>query len=449
MKNEFFKDTRILDAIDHIDSDLISETAQRIRPPASPKREAEQSKKTKFFTAWKQAAALVACALLMGALIPTVSYISGGVANLLAGSGMTEDETFDIDHDGKPPVETEALDTEKNENVLTVIYDGSEGLEYQMHPDGKTAMFIGFGTCTDENVVIASTYNGVPVTEMHNDRYYSGVPAYQNGSVYAKSIKVSETVESIYSGVFEVCPNLKSVYIGENVKYLRPFNPNNKNDRNLEEIIVHPDNRYFFVKGNCLIETQSKTLIVSYQEAVIPDDGSVRTIGALAFSFYPYKNIVIPESIRNIDSMAFVASSLESVVLPKSLKKLADNAFVDCKELKRVDFNGYTEVPFGMFHNARSLTEVVGLENITAIGDYAFTGCDSLEEITLGAGLTEIGQQAFYANFNLKTINFAGTVEQWNAVKKGVGWNTLMDEPDSQAKIPVELINCSDGVAKP
>jgi len=443
MKNEFFKDTRLLDAIDHIDSDLIAETAAKIRPPVSPKREAEQPKKTKFFTAWKQAAALVACTVLMGALIPVISMIVGNIAPIGSNFGAGNSPSSDENPETEPPV------TDEETNVLTVIYDGSEGLEYQMHPDGKTAMFIGFGTCTDENVVIASTYNGVPVTEMHNDRYYSGVPAYQNGSVYAKSIKVSETVESIYSGVFEVCPNLKSVYIGENVKYLRPFNPNNKNDRNLEEIIVHPDNRYFFVKGNCLIETQSKTLIVSYQEAVIPDDGSVRTIGALAFSFYPYKNIVIPESIRNIDSMAFVASSLESVVLPKSLKKLADNAFVDCKELKRVDFNGYTEVPFGMFHNARSLTEVVGLENITAIGNYAFTGCDSLEEITLGAGLTEIGQQAFYANFNLKTINFAGTVEQWNAIKKGVGWNTLMNDPDWHEKIPVEFINCSDGVAKP
>ena len=29
MKNEFFKDTRILDAIDHIDSDLIAETAAK------------------------------------------------------------------------------------------------------------------------------------------------------------------------------------------------------------------------------------------------------------------------------------------------------------------------------------------------------------------------------------------------------------------------------------
>ncbi len=443
MKNEFFKDTRILDAIDHIDSDLIAETAAKIRPPASPKREAEQSKKTKLFTAWKQAAALVACAVLMGALIPVISMIVGNIAPIGSNFGAGNSPSSGENPETEPPV------TDEETNVLTVIYDGSEGLEYQMHPDGKTAMFIGFGTCTDENVVIASTYNGVPVTEMHNDRYYSGVPAYQNGSVYAKSIKVSETVESIYGGVFEVCPNLKSVYIGENVKYLRPFNPNNKNDRNLEEIIVHPDNRYFFVKGNCLIETQSKTLIVSYQEAVIPDDGSVNTIGALAFSFYPYKNIVIPEGIRNIDSLAFAASSLESVVLPKSLKKLADNAFVDCKELKRVDFNGYTEVPYGMFHNARSLTEVVGLENITAIGDYAFTGCDSLEEITIGAALTEIGQQAFYANFNLKTINFAGTVEQWNAIKKGLGWNTLMNDPDWHEKIPVELINCSDGVAKP
>ena len=456
MKNEFFKDTRILDAIDHIDSDLIAETAAKIHPPASPKREAEQPKKTKFFTAWKQAAALVACALLMGALIPTVSYISGGVANLLAGSGMAQDETFDIDYDGKPPVETEALDTEKNENVLTVIYDGSEGLEYQMHPDGKTAAFIGFGVCTEEHIVIASTYNGVPVTEMRNEALLCGVAVEYCGSKYAKSIRVSDTVESIYQGIFDVCPNLESIYIGANVNFIRPFSsstPTNTLEMRkawkLEKIEISPENRYYSVKGNCLIETQSKTIVVSYQEAVIPDDGSVTTIGDLAFVLYPYKSLVIPDCIHTIDQHAFVGSLLESVVLPKNLKSLGEYVFGGCNNLKIVDLNGYTQVPDGTFLHAMNLSEIIGLENVTEIGDHAFSLCQSLALIDLGAGLTEIGEQAFYENINLKTINFAGTVEQWNAIKKGLGWNTLMNDPDWHEKIPVEFINCSDGLAKP
>ena len=62
MKNKIFNDTRLLDAMDHIDSSLIAETADKIRPPAAPKREAEQPKTGRIVIAWKQAGALVACA---------------------------------------------------------------------------------------------------------------------------------------------------------------------------------------------------------------------------------------------------------------------------------------------------------------------------------------------------------------------------------------------------
>lgn len=457
MKNEFFKDTRILDAIDHIDSDLIAETAAKIHPPASPKREAEHSKKTKFFTAWKQAAALVACALLMGALIPTVSYISGGVANLLAGSGMAQDETFDIDHDGKPPVETEETSEVLDETESTeAVHDGSEGLLYEMSEDGTRAFFVGFGTCTDEDIVIASTFKGLPVTQMRNEAFLCGMDPQYCGNSYAKSITVSDTVEEIYQGIFDLCPNLESIYIGANVNFIRPFSasiPTNTLETRkawkLEEIKISPENRYYSVKGNCLIETQSKTIVVSYQEAVIPDDGSVTAIGDSAFVFYPYKSLVIPDCIHTIDNGAFVGSLLESVVLPKNLKSLGESVFGGCNNLKIVDLNGYTQVPDGAFLNAMNLSKIIGLENVTVIGDHAFSLCQSLGEINLGTDLKEIGQQAFYENLNLKTINFAGTVEQWNAIKKGAGWNTLMKDPEWHEKIPVEFINCSDGVAKP
>ena len=446
MKKGFFKDARLLYAIDHIDSDLIAETADRIRPPASPKREAEQSKKTKLITAWKQAAALVACALLMGAIIPAVSMLIGNIAPASSsyGDGISPSggASGNLENESKDGVETGAP-TER-------ISDGSEGLEYQINADGVSASFIGFGFCTEENIVIASTFKGLPVTEMRNEAFLCGMDPQYCGNEYAKSITVSDTVESIYQGIFDLCPNLESIYIGANVSYMRPlFNLAPDMVYNLKKIEVSPDNRYFFAKGNCLIETQSKILILAYGEAEIPADGSVTTIGEKAFYFYPYKSIVLPEGIETIENEAFSHSSLESVVLPGNLKKLQAHAFAVCEKLKTVDLNGYTEIPRGVFYNANNLTEIIGFENVTHIGDHAFSACRSLASINLGAGLTEIGQQAFYANFNLKTINFAGTVEQWNAIEKGAGWNTYMNEPDWHEKIPVEFINCSDGVAKP
>lgn len=438
MKNEFFKDTRLLESLEYIDSDLIGEVADRLRVEGTSDKLKGVTPKKSRFRALRQVAALAACALLMGALIPVASYVSGGVANFLAGNGSS----------GENPATEQPLESANETNVLTVIYDGSEGLEYVVNPDGKSASFIGFGTCTDENVVIASTYNGVPVTEMMNDKRNSGVPLEEAGSVYAKRIIISETIEGIYGGVFESCPNLESIYIGSNVSYIRFFKTYIHELSALTEIEVSPDNKYFFTKGNCLIETQSRTLIHAYGEAVIPDDGTVMTIGGMAFAHYPYKSIVIPESIKTIESQAFYKSSLESVVLPKDLNTLQTHVFSNCDNLISVDFNGYTEIPNGTFSGADKLTEIIGLENVTVIGDHAFSGCMALVSIDLGAGLTEIGQQAFYANWNLTTINFAGTVEQWNAIKKGAGWNTYMNEPEWHEKIPVEFITCSDGVAE-
>ncbi|MBR4062481.1 MAG: leucine-rich repeat protein [Clostridia bacterium] len=453
MKNEFFKDTRILDAIDHIDSDLIAETAAKIRPPVSPKREAEQSKKTKLFTAWKQAAALVACAVLMGAIIPVISMIGGNIAPTVSdfGDGISpsggqsenlETESENLNNESEGAVETGAP-TER-------VSDGSEGLEYQINADGVSASFIGFGFCTEENIVIASTFKGLPVTQMRNEAFLCGMDPQYCGNSYAKSITVSDTVEDIYQGIFDLCPNLESIYIGANVNFMRPlFGLAPEKAYNLSKIEVSPNNIYFLTKGNCLIETQSKIIILAYGEAEIPADGSVTTIGEMAFAYYPYKSIAIPESIGTIESQAFTHSCLESVVLPKNLKNMQTHVFTVCEKLKSIDLNGYTEIPVGTFYNASNLTEIIGLENVTLVGEHAFSTCRSLASVTLGAGLTEIGQQAFYANFNLRTINFAGTVEQWNAIKKGLGWNTLMNDPDWHEKIPVEFINCSDGVAKP
>ena len=68
---------------------------------------------------------------------------------------------------------------------------------------------IGFGTCKDEVMYVASHYDGLPVTVMKN------LSRGSNG--YVKRIVVSDTVEAVWNEVISLCANIESVYLGANV----------------------------------------------------------------------------------------------------------------------------------------------------------------------------------------------------------------------------------------
>ena len=76
---------------------------------------------------------------------------------------------------------------------------------------------------------------------------------------------------------------------------------------------------------------------------------------------------------------------------------------------------------------------VVGLDR------QAFSSCTTLKTITLPSSLTSIGWHAFVGCSSLTSINFEGTVQQWNAIKKdnsANGWDHLSDN---------YIIYCTDG----
>ena len=71
------------------------------------------------------------------------------------------------------------------------------------------------------------------------------------------------------------------------------------------------------------------------------------------------------------------------------------------------------------FYNSLTLQSITIPAGVTSIGNNAFSGCSSLASIAIPAGVTSIGNSAFYNCNSLKNIYYIGTTEEWLAINIG------------------------------
>ena len=169
----------------------------------------------------------------------------------------------------------------------------------------------------------------------------------------------ASVVTSIGEFAFNACSALTNIVIPANITNIgsAAF----KNCYSVTSISVSTGNLKYHSTGNCLIETDRKTLIVGCKTSVIPTGGSVTKIGYEAFSMSSITNIVIPNTITSIGSYAFAdCNKLTSIEIPDSVITIDGSAFRDCNEL--------TSVTIG--------------SGVTSISPFAFISCDSLTSVT-------------------------------------------------------------------
>jgi len=209
------------------------------------------------------------------------------------------------------------------------------------------------------NIVIASTYNGYPVTSIE---------------VYA----------------FSGCTGLASVTIGNGVTSIgfRAFS----SCTSLTNITVAVDNPAYSSMDGVLFNKAQTSLI--------------QFLGGRGGSY------VIPNSVTSIEVEAFdQCASLTSVTIPNSVTSMGGGVFGNCTSLTSVMIsNGVTTISQAAFAGCTSLTSVTIPNSVISIGIVAFRDCTSLTSVTIPNSVTNIGHGAFYYCTSLTSVTIGNSV---------------------------------------
>ena len=246
-----------------------------------------------------------------------------------------------------------------------------------------------------------------------------GYAAFQSTSI--TSIVIPKSVISIGGDFLGFCPSLVSIK-------------------------VEDGNKFYDSRENCnaIIETASNTLVAGCSNTTIPN--GVTRIGASAFAgCSSLTSITIPNSVTSIEPYAFYfCSTLTSINIPNSVQSIRDNAFNACSLLtsivipnsvKHIGSSVFDRCPllesikveegntiYDSRNNCNAIIEtatntlIVGCKNslipynVTNIGDYAFSSCESLTSVNIPPSVTKLGNYAFAWCYSLSSITIPDNV---------------------------------------
>lgn len=156
-----------------------------------------------------------------------------------------------------------------------------------------------------------------------------------------EEITVPEGVESIGLRAFCGCKSLRSVKLPGSLERLDDGEV--IAGCNLDTITIDPSNKYFHVKGNCLLNEDCTILIRGCNSSTIPN--TVKLIGDDAFSGCTrLAGIVIPDGVEEIGTRAFEnCIALTGIDIPKSVKRVGLVAFNGCVNLQNIKIPKSTE----------------------------------------------------------------------------------------------------------
>lgn len=172
---------------------------------------------------------------------------------------------------------------------------------YELNEDGISYTVSYLGEVVNGDLVIPSTYNDLPVTNINDYAFYNQT-AITNVTIQTGIIQIGE-------GSFSGCTNLETISIPNSVLTI---------------------GAYAF--------TACKSLV----SIAIPD--SVTTMGDYAFNnCLSLSSITLSNNLTNISEQAFCGCAFDSIFIPVSVIFIGRYAFYDCSNLTLIGYGGTEE----------------------------------------------------------------------------------------------------------
>lgn len=233
------------------------------------------------------------------------------------------------------------------------------------------------------------------------------------------AVTLPDSVTHIGDSSFAYCKSLKSFSISKNIAAIASTAFSGCS--NLETFYVEPGNTKFRVLDGVLYN-DAATVLVAYPEAkgtafTVPDH--VQVIGNGAFSDNrSLISVVIPEGTTNIDGLAFMdCRALKSVTLPSTLKSIGNGAFAYCTTLPAISLpEGLTNIDSLAFVDNVALSSLSLPNSLISIGDNAFERCVSLTVINIPSKVSQIGQKPFNGCEKISAIQVAADNQSYCSV---------------------------------
>jgi len=243
------------------------------------------------------------------------------------------------------------------------------------------------------------------------------------------SIEIPSSVKSIGFRAFQNCTSLTSIEIPSSVTSIG--NGVVEGCSALATLAVEDGNTVYHSKDNCIIQTNTKTLIAGCKNSIIPADGSVAQIGNYAFAWcYDLTSIEIPSTVTSIGNNAFAwCDDLTSIEIPSSVTSLGKNVFYTSTGLQSITVDGNNPNYMSLDGNLYSKdgTELIQYalgktdtsfeipEGVTIISSGAFKHSKNLKNITIPDGVVSIGDGAFHCTsiVNITIPKSVTKIESW------------------------------------
>ena len=304
-------------------------------------------------------------------------------------------------------------------SISSYAFKGCTGLTSVTIPSSVTTIgYNAFEGCTGlTSVTIPSS-----VTSIGSSAFY--------GCSGLTSVTIPSSVTSISFYAFNGCTSLQNVAIlGSPIIEYAAFD-NTPYFDNMPDGMVYINNVAYKYKGIMPADTSIKIKEGTTHIAAnafcdctgllsVSIPSSVTSIGSSAFKGCTgLISVNIPSSVTSIGSAAFNGcTGLTSVTIPSSVTSIDDYAFSNCNNLMDVVLNS-EEIVSKSYTTYNSLEDIFGSQvkqytlgnKITSIGDYAFSGCTGLSNVTIPSSVTSIGRYAFNKCTGLTSVTILSSV---------------------------------------